>query len=106
MSLSLQCEVMLTQFLVYIWCCFFFKFQFYNVAILESEVLNHIETPMVDQYSIYHQYGQIYFNFDHTTGTSIMSNAGLLSFAAQVHGNALFTEVSFSLSFLAAITIN
>ncbi|XP_071121963.1 uncharacterized protein [Mytilus edulis] len=68
------------------------EFQFFNIAILETEVLEHIELPLVNEYPKYHNYGQLYLKFDQTNGTSSLTNTGLLSLTAQVHGSAVFKE--------------
>ncbi|XP_071123535.1 uncharacterized protein [Mytilus edulis] len=51
------------------------------------------QLPLVDEYPKYHNYGQLYLKFDQTNGTSSLTNTGLLSLTAQVHGSAVFKEV-------------
>ncbi|CAG2252166.1 unnamed protein product [Mytilus edulis] len=68
------------------------EFVFYNVALLGTEVNDHIHLPSITKYPTYHRYGQLYYKIDQTTGTLYLKDEGLLDVPGQIHGSPIFED--------------
>ncbi|CAC5415336.1 THBS2S [Mytilus coruscus] len=66
------------------------EFVFYNVALLGTEINDHIHLPSITKYPTYHRYGQLYYKMDQTTGTLYLKDDGLLEVPGQISGSPIF----------------
>ena len=71
---------------------------FYNVALIEAEIDDHITLSTMTTYPTLHKYGQLYYKMDQSTGSMYLKDDGLLGVPGEIHGNPLFTEVCFALN--------
>ena len=71
---------------------------FYNVALIEVEIDDHITLSTMTNYPTLHKYGQLYYKMDQSTGSMYLKDDGLLGVLGEIHGNPLFTEVCFALN--------
>ncbi|XP_052067581.1 uncharacterized protein LOC127706896 isoform X1 [Mytilus californianus] len=66
------------------------EFVFYNVALLGTEINDHIHLPSITKYPTYHRYGQLYYKMDQTPGTLYLKDEGLLEVPGQISGSPIF----------------
>jgi hypothetical protein len=71
---------------------------FYNVALIEAEIEDHITLSTMTKYPALHKYGQLYYKMDQSTGSLYLKDDGLLGVPGEIHDNPLFTEVCFALN--------
>lgn len=68
------------------------EIRFYNVAIVNTEIADHIKSASINYYPKYHQYGQLHYKMNQESGSHNLMNDGLLTLSAEIHGNSTFVE--------------
>lgn len=62
---------------------------FYNVALIEAEIDDHITLSTMTTYPTLHKYGQLYYKMDQSTGSMYLKDDGLLEVPGEIHGNPI-----------------
>ncbi|CAG2227703.1 THBS2S [Mytilus edulis] len=69
------------------------EFVFYNVALLGTEINDHIHLPSITKYPTFHRYGKLYYKMDQTTGSMYLKDEGLLEVPGQIQGSPILEDV-------------
>jgi hypothetical protein len=72
----------------------YFQLVFYNTALLETEIADHVKLPSITRYPTLYKYGQLYYKMNQLTGTIYLENSGLLTVPGEIHGSPSFRAVS------------
>ena len=77
-----------------------FQIAVYNVALLTTEIDDHVYLPSITKYPTFHKYGQLYYKMDQESGDVYLRNEGLLGINGRINGNVLFKEVGENMQYI------